>query len=66
MIRKNRDDKLILLTGATGYVGGRLLRVLEQLHEPESRPGQGNGAGPFREDLYEVVLRPSASLSPLL
>ena len=30
MISENRDDRLILLTGATGYVGGRLLRVLEQ------------------------------------
>src|SRR5678815_364774 len=29
MIRENRDDRVILLTGATGYVGGRLLRVLE-------------------------------------
>ena len=29
MTRENRDDRLILLTGATGYVGGRLLRVLE-------------------------------------
>jgi uncharacterized protein YbjT (DUF2867 family) len=29
MKRENRDDRLILLTGATGYVGGRLLRVLE-------------------------------------
>jgi uncharacterized protein YbjT (DUF2867 family) len=29
MIRENSDDRLILLTGATGYVGGRLLRVLE-------------------------------------
>ena len=29
MTRVNRDDRLILLTGATGYVGGRLLRVLE-------------------------------------
>ena len=28
MIRQH-DNKLILLTGATGYVGGRLLRVLE-------------------------------------
>src|SRR4029079_17579606 len=26
---RQRDNKLILLTGATGYVGGRLLRVLE-------------------------------------
>ena len=24
-----RDDRLILLTGATGYVGGRLLAALE-------------------------------------
>ena len=30
MTREQTDDKLILLTGATGYVGGRLLRVLEQ------------------------------------
>ena len=30
MTRENHDDRLILLTGATGYVGGRLLRVLEQ------------------------------------
>ena len=30
MTREQADDKLILLTGATGYVGGRLLRVLEQ------------------------------------
>src|SRR5678816_3058486 len=29
MTTENRDDRLILLTGATGYVGGRLLRVLE-------------------------------------
>jgi uncharacterized protein YbjT (DUF2867 family) len=29
MTFENRDDRLILLTGATGYVGGRLLRVLE-------------------------------------
>ncbi|HEY7783955.1 MAG TPA: NAD(P)H-binding protein [Pyrinomonadaceae bacterium] len=29
MTSENRDDRLILLTGATGYVGGRLLRVLE-------------------------------------
>jgi uncharacterized protein YbjT (DUF2867 family) len=29
MIREHRDDRLILLTGATGYVGGRLLPVLE-------------------------------------
>ena len=29
MIRENRDDRLILLTGATGYIGGRLLKVLE-------------------------------------
>ena len=27
---ENHDDRLILLTGATGYVGGRLLRVLEE------------------------------------
>jgi uncharacterized protein YbjT (DUF2867 family) len=27
--RKPRDDRLILLTGATGYVGGRLLKALE-------------------------------------
>src|SRR5688572_5707782 len=30
MMRENVDDRLILLTGATGYVGGRLLRVLER------------------------------------
>src|SRR6185369_1090025 len=30
MTREHGDDRLILLTGATGYVGGRLLRVLEQ------------------------------------
>jgi len=30
MTSKVPDDELILLTGATGYVGGRLLRVLEQ------------------------------------
>jgi uncharacterized protein YbjT (DUF2867 family) len=30
MVSENRDNRLILLTGATGYVGGRLLRVLEQ------------------------------------
>lgn len=29
MTREICDDRLILLTGATGYVGGRLLRVLE-------------------------------------
>ena len=38
MTRQNRDDRLILLTGATGYVGGRLLRVLEhQGHREEER-----------------------------
>src|SRR6476619_259141 len=30
MTREHHDDRLILLTGATGYVGGRLLRVFEQ------------------------------------
>ena len=30
MKTENCDKRLILLTGATGYVGGRLLRVLEQ------------------------------------
>lgn len=29
MTRESRNKKLILLTGATGYVGGRLLRALE-------------------------------------
>jgi nucleoside-diphosphate-sugar epimerase len=29
MKSENHDDRMILLTGATGYVGGRLLRVLE-------------------------------------
>src|SRR6188474_3587971 len=29
MTTENCDDRLILLTGGTGYVGGRLLRVLE-------------------------------------
>ena len=30
-IRENTfDNRLILLTGATGYVGGRLLKMLEQ------------------------------------
>ncbi len=27
--RPARDERLMILTGATGYVGGRLLRVLE-------------------------------------
>ena len=31
-IRENTfDNRLIMLTGATGYVGGRLLKMLEQL-----------------------------------
>ena len=28
------DERLILLTGATGYVGGRLLHALEERGEP--------------------------------
>ena len=27
---EQKDDRLVLLTGATGYVGGRLLSRLEQ------------------------------------
>jgi uncharacterized protein YbjT (DUF2867 family) len=30
LLKDEINDRLILLTGATGYVGGRLLRVLEQ------------------------------------
>src|SRR5512139_26260 len=34
MLEPLPDRKLVLLTGATGYIGGRLLRVLEQAGYP--------------------------------
>ena len=49
---RQRDNKLILLTGATGYVGGRLLRVLEhQGHRVRCLAGDWIGLRRLRDRL---------------
>ena len=65
-VHDDTDDRLILLTGATGYVGGRLLRVLEhQGHRvrcldrrPEFLKPKGSGS---TEIVAGDVLDPAAS-----
>ena len=62
------DSKLIFLTGATGYVGGRLLRFLEQqgrrVRCGVRRPDEFS-AGESTEVVLADVLRPE-TLTPAL
>jgi uncharacterized protein YbjT (DUF2867 family) len=65
---KTDDPRLILLTGATGYVGGRLLRTLERSGErvrclarnPEHVRADGAGTEVVRGDLLDAGSLPPA------
>jgi len=66
--QKSRDDRLILLTGATGYVGGRLLKALEARgHRLRCLARRPDFLRPHVAESTEVVkgdLLDSASLEP--